>query len=63
MVQQHDFNNPIYKQHHQLHNEYTQMIHDAKNEHWIDWLEHADEQTIWTVHHFIASPSGDGAKT
>ena len=39
------------------------MIHDTKTEHWIDWLEHADEHTIWTVHHFIASPTGDGAKT
>jgi hypothetical protein len=39
------------------------MIRDAKNEHWIDWLEQADEQTIWNVHRFIASPSGDGART
>ena len=39
------------------------MIRDAKTEHWIDWLEHADEHTIWTVHRFIASPTGDGSKT
>ena len=63
LVQRHDFDNPIHEQHRQLRNEYSQMIRDAKNEHWIEWLEQADEQTIWTVHRFIAAPSGDGAKT
>ena len=62
LVQRHDFDHPVHEQHRQSRNEYTQMIRDAKTEHWIDWLEHADEHTIWTVHHFIASPSGDSAK-
>jgi len=63
LTQQHDFDNSIHEDHRKLRNEYTQMIRDTKTKHWIDWLEHADEQSIWTVHRFIASPSGDGAKT
>jgi ribonuclease HI len=63
LTRQHDFDNPLHEQHRLLRNEYSQMIRDAKTEHWIDWLEQADEQSIWTVHRFIASPSGDGAKT
>ena len=38
------------------------MIHDAKTEHWMDWLEHADKHTIWTVHHFITSPQATAQK-
>jgi hypothetical protein len=39
------------------------MIRDAKKEHWIAWLEKADDQSIWTIHRFISTPPGDGAKT
>src|SRR5882762_2048827 len=39
------------------------MIWDMKKEHWINWLERADDQSIWTIHQFISAPPGDGAKT
>ena len=39
------------------------MIRDAKQDHWIMWLERADDQTIWTIHRFISAPPGDGAQT
>jgi len=62
-VQRHNFDHPVHEEHRKLRNEYTEMIRSAKREHWINWLEHADERSIWTVHRFISSPSGDGAKT
>jgi hypothetical protein len=62
-VKRHNFDHPVHEEHRQLRNTYTQMIRDAKQEHWIDWLEHADEHSIWTIHRFISSSSGDGAKT
>ena len=62
-VQLHNFNHPVHEEHRKLRNKYTEMICSAKREHWIEWLEHADERSIWTVHRFVSSPSGDGTKT
>ena len=63
LVQRHIFEHPIHEEHRKLRNEYTQMICDAKQDHWITWLERADDQTIWTIHRFISASPGDGART
>jgi hypothetical protein len=63
MVKHHQFDQPIHEEHRVARNEYTTMIRKAKLEHWISWLEEADESSIWTIHRFISAPSGDGSKT
>src|ERR1700683_3903594 len=61
-VELHNFDHPVHEEPCKLRNEYTEMIHSAKQEHWIIWLKHTDECSIWTIHHFISSSSGDGTK-
>ena len=56
LVQCHIFKHPIHEEHRKLRNEYTQMIRDTKQDHWITWLERADDRTIWpstasSLHH------------
>jgi hypothetical protein len=63
LVERHNFDHPTHEEHRKLWNEYTQMIRDAKQEHWISWLEKANDQSIWTIHRFILSSAGDRAKT
>jgi ribonuclease HI len=63
LVQHHDFDHPTHEEHRTCRNAYTELIRSSKQEHWIEWLERADDRTIWTIHRFITSTSGDGAKT
>jgi hypothetical protein len=61
LVRHHDFDHPIHEEHCICRNEYTELIRRSKQEHWIMWLERADDRSIWTIHCFIYSTSG--AKT
>ena len=42
-------------------NEYNAAINTAKERHWENFLEEADEHTLWTAGRYINSPNGEGA--
>ena len=44
-------------------NTYTNLIRSTKKRHWRDWLEEADDTSIWTINHLISGPSTDGGCT
>jgi len=51
---------PIHLEARTARNKYSAALHKAKQKHWIDWLEKADEPDIWAAHRYIAKPTGDG---
>ena len=55
-------NDPIHKEFCQAWNEYFQAIHEAKTEHWIEWLETLDEEGVWTVNRMTTGPASDGGR-
>ena len=42
-------------------NEYNAAINTAKERHWENFLEEADEHTLWTAGRYINNPNGEGA--
>lgn len=38
-------------------NKYQKRIEKTKRQHWKDWVEAADEQTIWTASKYVSNPS------
>ena len=59
-------NDPSHPSHreYQLHrNTYTNLIRSTKKRHWTDWLEEADDTSIWSNNHLISDPSTDGGRT
>jgi hypothetical protein len=54
---------PVHENYRRVRNDYAQKIKDTKQEHWVQWLEDATEQSIWQVHKLISNPSTDGGGT
>ena len=44
-------------------NTYTNLIQSTKKRNWTDWLEEADDISIWSINHPISGPSTDGGRT
>ena len=42
-------------------NKYNSAIDDAKQTHWKNFLEEADEHTLWTAGRYVKNPNGEGA--
>ena len=42
-------------------NKYNSAIDTAKQTHWKDFLEGADEHTLWTAGRYVQNPNGEGA--
>jgi hypothetical protein len=53
---------PVHEEHAEATRTYDRTLECTKNQHWRDWLEHAVDPDIWTVHKYISAPSTDGAK-
>jgi len=54
---------PIHEEHCKFRNKVTETIHKTKQEHWIDYLEDLNQQSIYTANKYVSSPSGDGGRT
>lgn len=54
---------PIHTQWRKARNKYGESIRRVKQEFWEQFLEEADERTIWTVNRFVRSDPTDGGKT
>ena len=54
---------PVHKEYRQQHNKYAQHIKQAKDDHWVAWLENLDMSGIWQASKFISSPPSDAAKS
>lgn len=55
---------------HSSHDEYTktrnaygEAIKNTKEQHWIDFLENAEDHEMWTANRYISKPVGDGGQT
>ena len=55
-------NHPSHAAHKSIRNEYGEAIKRAKEQHWQDFLEHADGPTIWAANCYISNPTGDGGR-
>ena len=55
-------NDPIHEEFHLARNEYSKAIHEAKTEHWMEWLETLDEEGVWTVNRTATGPASDGGR-
>lgn len=42
-------------------NKYSEAITEAKETHWTNFLEEADESALWTAGRYITNPNGEGA--
>lgn len=56
-------NHPIHEEHRIHHNKLTETIRKTKQEHWIEFLEELDQQSVYTANRYISSPMGDGGRT
>ena len=59
-------NNPSHPCHWDYHlqcNAYTGLVQSTKKQHWIEWLENADETNIWSINCLMSGPSTDGGRT
>ena len=55
-------NDPVHEEFRLARNEYSEAIHAAKTEHWIEWLETLDEEGVWTVNRMATGPASDGGR-
>ena len=55
-------NDQIHEEFRQARNNYSKAIHDAKTNHWIDWLEAIDEEGVWTVNRMATGGATDGGR-
>ena len=53
---------PVHEAFYQARNEYSKAIHEAKTEHWIEWLEMLDEDGVWTANRMVTGPASDGGR-
>jgi hypothetical protein len=40
----------------------VEVIRKTKEEHWYQWLEKANDQTVWRMHKTVLGPASDGGK-
>ena len=55
---------PLHDAHRRLkdyRNKYNDAIDTAKEKHWTNFLEEADDHTLWTAGRYIKNPNGEGA--
>jgi len=57
-----DFLDPVHHEHKVLHNSYGAMIEKAKKDHWQDFLQGLDEQTMWIAHKYALGEPLDGGR-
>jgi hypothetical protein len=51
---------PIHEAYHKGRNAYSELIKKTKDKHWKNWLEDADNTTIWDINKLVNRPSSDG---
>jgi hypothetical protein len=54
---------PSHEQHRAVRNQYGEAILKAKEQHWAEFLEEAEERELWIANKYISNPCGDGGKT
>src|SRR5882762_2446372 len=54
---------PVHEEYWTKQNAYADAIDWTKWEHWQEWLEGVDEDSVWTAHRFLSSPSTDRGHT
>jgi Reverse transcriptase (RNA-dependent DNA polymerase)/Endonuclease-reverse transcriptase len=54
---------PIHEAYRVLRNKYADAIQRTKKEHWEEWLESIDEDSVWMAHKFLSGPPSDGGRT
>ena len=60
-----DPDHPSHRHLRDIKNRYTEALREAKQKHWTEFLENANESTLWTAARYIDSPTAGegGAKT
>ena len=58
-----DPSHPSHREYQLQRNTYTNLIRSTKKRHWTDWLEEADDTSIWSINHLISGTSTDGRRT
>ena len=53
---------PIHEEHRKARNAYSNQIQKAKAEHWADWLEGLDNESVWTAGRLATGPATDGGR-
>ena len=56
-------NHPVHQEHRKMRNRVKEAIRRAKQEHWTNFLEELNQETIYTANKFITTPYGDGGRT
>src|SRR3981189_178279 len=54
---------PSHEQHKAVRNQYGDAIVKAKEQHWADFLEEAEERDLWIANKYISNLPGDRSKT
>lgn len=54
---------PSHEEHRCYRNQVTEAIRKTKHEHWIDYLEELDQESVYNANHYITTPYGDEGRS
>ena len=54
---------PVHAEHRRVRNKLKEEISKAKQNHWMDYLEGLDKDSVYTANKYITTPIGDGGRT